>query len=98
RSESVFTTMFASALREHEGTRTRAPSSSTTQTRQTFTGVRFSAKQSVGVEARRALGHGDLLAVDRDLDGAVRRGEREADHSAPSSNRPSFETADSIAL
>src|ERR1019366_8828877 len=38
----------ASAGREHAGTSTRAPASSTTQTRHTFTGVRFSAKQSVG--------------------------------------------------
>jgi len=43
RSESVSTTIPGSALREHDGTRVRAPSSSTTQTRQTFTGVRLSA-------------------------------------------------------
>ncbi len=42
RSESVFTTMPGSALREQAGTSVRAPSSSTTQMRQTLTGVRFS--------------------------------------------------------
>jgi len=42
RSLSVFTTIFGSAAREQAGTRTRDPSTSTTQTRQTFTGVRFS--------------------------------------------------------
>ena len=49
RSESVLTFMPASALRAHEGTSTREPSSSTTHTRQALTGVRLSAKQSVGV-------------------------------------------------
>ena len=43
RGESVWTTMPASTLREHDGTSTRAPSTSTTQTRQTFTGVSVSA-------------------------------------------------------
>ena len=38
RSESVFTTMPGSTLREQLGTSTREPSTSTTQTRQTFTG------------------------------------------------------------
>ena len=38
RSESVCTFIPASALREHAGTSTREPSSSTTQTRQTFAG------------------------------------------------------------
>ena len=42
RSESVCTFMPASALREQDGTRVREPSTSTTHTRQTFTGVRFS--------------------------------------------------------
>ena len=42
RSESVCTSMPGSALREQAGTRVRDPSTSTTQTRQTFTGVRFS--------------------------------------------------------
>ena len=42
RSESVRTVMPASALREQAGTRVRDPSTSTTQTRQTLTGVRFS--------------------------------------------------------
>ena len=42
RSESVCTFMPGSALREHAGTRVRDPSTSTTQTRQTLTGVRFS--------------------------------------------------------
>ena len=40
--DSVWTSMPASTLREQAGARTRAPSTSTTQTRQTFTGVRFS--------------------------------------------------------
>jgi hypothetical protein len=42
RSESVWTSIPGSTLREHAGTRTREPSTSTTQTRQTLTGVRFS--------------------------------------------------------
>ncbi len=42
RSESVRTTMPSSALREQAGTSVRAPSSSTTQTRQTLTGVSVS--------------------------------------------------------
>ena len=42
RSESVCTTMPSSALRAHAGTSVRAPSSSTTQTRQAFTGVSVS--------------------------------------------------------
>src|SRR2546426_1863147 len=49
RSESVAIFIPASTLREHAGTSTREPSSSTTQTRQTLTGVRFSSSQSVGV-------------------------------------------------
>src|SRR2546426_6420358 len=49
RSESVATFTPASTLREHAGTSTREPSSSTTQTRQTLTGVRFSSWQRVGV-------------------------------------------------
>src|SRR5271155_4686755 len=49
RSESVLMDMFGSTLREHAGTRVREPSNSTTQTRQTFTGVRLSRKQIVGV-------------------------------------------------
>src|SRR5207248_4500478 len=52
RSESVLIFMPASTLREHAGTRTRAPSSSTTQTRHTFTGVRVSSWHSVGVSIR----------------------------------------------
>ena len=59
----------ASTLREHAGTSARAPSSSTTQTRHAFAGVRVSPKHSVGVstpsvagvEDRRALGHLDRL-------------------------------------
>ena len=43
RSVSVFTFIPGSALREHAGTRTREPSTSTTQTRHAFTGVRLSA-------------------------------------------------------
>ena len=43
RSESVWTSIPASTLREQAGTRTREPVTSTTQTRQTLTGVRFSA-------------------------------------------------------
>ena len=42
RSESVCTTIPSSALREHAGTSVRAFSSSTTQTRQTLTGVSVS--------------------------------------------------------
>ena len=42
RSESVCTTIPASAFREHAGTSVRAPSSSTTHTRHTFTGVSVS--------------------------------------------------------
>ncbi|MEJ7705705.1 MAG: hypothetical protein WKF47_19750 [Geodermatophilaceae bacterium] len=42
RSLSVFTTIPASTVREHEGTRTRDPSTSTMQTRQALTGVRLS--------------------------------------------------------
>ncbi len=42
RSESVFTTIPSSTLREHAGTSTRAFSTSTTQTRQTLTGVSVS--------------------------------------------------------
>src|SRR2546429_1160074 len=52
RSESVRITMPASTLREQAGTSVREPSSSTTQTRQTFTGVSVSRKQSVGVSMR----------------------------------------------
>ena len=47
--ESVLITMSGSTLREHAGTSVRAPSSSTTQIRQAFAGVRVSPKQSVGV-------------------------------------------------
>jgi hypothetical protein len=43
RSESVRTIMPSSTLREHEGTSVREFSTSTTQTRQTFTGVSVSA-------------------------------------------------------
>ena len=42
RSESVLTTMSASTLREHAGASTRAPSSSTTHTRQTLAGCSVS--------------------------------------------------------
>src|SRR5271163_5156553 len=49
RSESVLIDIFGSTLREQAGTSVREPSSSTTQTRQTLTGVRLSKKQSVGV-------------------------------------------------
>ena len=42
RSESVRTFMPGSALREQAGTSVLDPSTSTTQTRQTLTGVRFS--------------------------------------------------------
>ncbi len=49
RSVSVVTFMPSSAARLQAGTRVRAPSTSTTQTRQALTGVRLSAKQSVGV-------------------------------------------------
>ena len=53
RSESVRTFMPSSAFREHAGASTRAPSSSTTHTRHTFSGVRFSRKHSVGVSMPR---------------------------------------------
>src|SRR2546430_2326428 len=49
RSESVRIFMPASTLREHAGTSTRDPSTSTTQTRQTLTGVRVSRLHKVGV-------------------------------------------------
>ena len=55
RSLSVRTTIPASALREHEGTNVRAPSSSTTHTRHTLTGVRFAAQHMVGVSMLSAL-------------------------------------------
>src|SRR5215469_5262773 len=42
RSESVCTVMPGSALREQAGTSVREPSTSTTHTRQTLTGSRFS--------------------------------------------------------
>ena len=66
--------MPGSTLREQAGTSVRDPSSSTTQIRQTFTGVRFSRKQSVGVsmpraaggvEDRRALRGEDGFSIDR---------------------------------
>ena len=41
-SPAVCTFMPGSALREQDGTRVREPSTSTTHTRQTFTGLRFS--------------------------------------------------------
>ncbi len=49
RGLSVRTFMPGSATREQAGTSTRAPSTSTTQMRHAFTGVRFSAQHSVGV-------------------------------------------------
>ena len=58
----------------------RAPSSSTMQTRQAFAGGqrlalaqrrRVDLEQAAGVEHGRALGHGHLLPVDRQLDGAL---------------------------
>ena len=48
RGESVCTTIPSSAAREHDGASTRAPSTSTTHTRQAFTGCSVSRKQSVG--------------------------------------------------
>ena len=42
RSEPVWTSIPASTRREQAGTSTRLPATSTTQTRQTFTGVRLS--------------------------------------------------------
>ncbi len=48
RSEPVCTSMPGSTRREQAGTRTRLPATSTTQTRQTLTGVRLSRKQRVG--------------------------------------------------
>src|SRR5205807_8167354 len=53
RSESVRIFMPASTLREHAGTRTREPSTSTTHTRQTLIGVSVSRVQSVGVSTPR---------------------------------------------
>src|SRR5215831_10713881 len=53
RAESVCTFMPASTFREHAGTSTREPSSSTTHTRQTLTGVRLSSWHRVGVSIRR---------------------------------------------
>ena len=55
RSESVWITMPSSAGRLHDGMSVRLPSSSTTHTRHTLTGVRFSAQQSVGVSTPAAL-------------------------------------------
>src|SRR5207237_5368971 len=49
RSESVRIFMPASTLREHAGTRTREPSSSTTHTRHTLTGASVSSWHRVGV-------------------------------------------------
>ena len=43
RGESVCTAIPGSTLREHDGTSAREPSTSTTQTRQTFTGASVSA-------------------------------------------------------
>ena len=43
RSESVWTSIPGSTGREQAGASTREPVTSTTQTRQTLTGVRFSA-------------------------------------------------------
>ena len=43
RSESVCTTIPGSTFREQDGTSVREPSTSTTQTRHTFTGVSVSA-------------------------------------------------------
>ena len=43
RSVSVLTFIPSSTGREHAGTNVRAPSTSTTHTRQAFTGVRLSA-------------------------------------------------------
>jgi hypothetical protein len=43
RSLSVWTSMPGSTRREQAGARTRDPATSTTHTRQTFTGVRLSA-------------------------------------------------------
>src|SRR5262245_3200111 len=49
RSESVVTTIPSSTFREHAGGRTREPSTSTTQIRQTFAGRSVSPKQRAGV-------------------------------------------------
>jgi hypothetical protein len=48
RSESVETTIPSSTGREQEGTRVRLPSTSTTHTRHTLTGVSVDAQHSVG--------------------------------------------------
>src|SRR5206468_1012103 len=53
RAESVWIFIPSSTLREHAGTSTREPSSSTTHTRHTFTGVRLSSWHSVGVSIAR---------------------------------------------
>src|SRR5689334_7381212 len=55
RSESVLIFIPASTFREHAGTSTRAPSTSTTHTRHTLTGVRLSSWHSVGVSTPRRL-------------------------------------------
>ena len=52
----------ASTFREHAGTSVREPSSSTTQTRQTLTGVRVSRKQSVGVSIPSFLAASRIVA------------------------------------
>ena len=54
--------MPGSARREQAGTSVRDPSSSTTQTRQTFTGVRVSRKQSVGVSMPRLRAASRIVA------------------------------------
>ena len=54
-SESVEITIPSSIGREHDGTSALEPSTSTTQTLHTLTGVKFSAQQSVGVSISACL-------------------------------------------
>ena len=88
RGDRVWTIMPASTAREQLGTSTRAPSTSTTQRRQTLTGFSVSRKHSVGYreadrragrEDRRALGHADGAAVDGERDGRRLGARRTAD-------------------
>ena len=49
RSECVWISMPSSTLRAHDGARTRAPSISTTHTRQALTGVSVRSQHIVGI-------------------------------------------------
>ena len=91
RSESVLIDMPGSTLREQAGTSVRDPSNSTTQTRQTLTGVRLSRKHSVGVSIPSLLaasrmvepsGTETFFAIDLDFNGAARGLRRRLRHRA----------------